>query len=71
MTDATEKTVRIMKRNAESLLQSKDEEYACWQSRPLSSGWWPCRNSALLSSRCAGMKLKLDVNFCDLLSAFR
>src|SRR5712692_7800464 len=35
-----------------------------------SSGWWPCRNSALLSSRSAAMKLKLDGNFCDLLSAF-
>src|SRR5712691_11556163 len=36
-----------------------------------SSGWWPCRNSTLLSSRSAAMKLKLDGNFCDLLSAFR
>jgi hypothetical protein len=35
MTDATEKTVRIMRRNTESLLQFKDEEYAYWQSRPL------------------------------------
>jgi hypothetical protein len=26
--------VRIMKRSTESLLQSKDEEYAYWQSRP-------------------------------------
>ncbi len=34
MTDASEKTVRIMRRNTESLLQSKDEEYAYWQSRP-------------------------------------
>ena len=34
MTDATEKAVRIMRRNTESLLQSKDEEYAYWQSRP-------------------------------------
>src|SRR5579859_2965432 len=38
--------------------------------RPLSA-WWPCRSSALLSSRSAAMKLKLDGNFCDLLSAFR
>src|SRR5258708_32219205 len=36
-----------------------------------SKGWWPCRNSVLLSSRSAAMKLKLDANFCDLLSAFR
>jgi hypothetical protein len=34
MTDATEKAVRIMRCNTESLLQSKDEEYAYWQSRP-------------------------------------
>jgi hypothetical protein len=34
MADATEKTVRIMRSDAESLLQSKDEEYAYWQSRP-------------------------------------
>jgi hypothetical protein len=26
--------VRILKRNTENLLQSKDEEYAYWQSRP-------------------------------------
>ncbi len=26
--------VRILKRDAETLLQSKDEEYAYWQSRP-------------------------------------
>jgi hypothetical protein len=34
MTDSSEKTVRIMRRNTESLLQSKDEEYTYWQSRP-------------------------------------
>ncbi len=34
MTDASEKTVRIMRGDAEGLLQSKDEEYAYWQSRP-------------------------------------
>ncbi len=34
MTDASEKTVRIMRRDTGSLLQSKDEEYAYWQSRP-------------------------------------
>jgi hypothetical protein len=34
MADATEKTVRIMRRNTESLLESKDEEYAYWQGRP-------------------------------------
>jgi hypothetical protein len=33
MTDAAKKTVRIIRRNAESPLQSKDEEYAYWQSR--------------------------------------
>jgi hypothetical protein len=33
MTDAAKKTVRIIRRNSESLLQSKDEEYAYWQSR--------------------------------------
>jgi hypothetical protein len=34
MTDASQMAVRILKRNAENLLQSKDEEYAYWQSRP-------------------------------------
>lgn len=33
MTDASEMTVRILRRNTENLLQSKDEEYAYWQSR--------------------------------------
>ena len=34
MTTTSEKTVRVLNRNEESLLQSKDEEYAYWQSRP-------------------------------------
>jgi hypothetical protein len=34
MKEGTEMTVRILRRNAETLLQSKDEEYAYWQSRP-------------------------------------
>lgn len=34
MTTASEKTVRIFSRGQESFSQSKDEEYAYWQSRP-------------------------------------
>jgi hypothetical protein len=34
MTDANKKAVRIMTLDTESLMQSKDEEYAYWQSRP-------------------------------------
>jgi len=34
VTAKSEKTVRVLNRNEESLLQSKDEEYAYWQSRP-------------------------------------
>jgi hypothetical protein len=34
MTKADGTTVRILRRDTESLLQSKDEEYAYWQSRP-------------------------------------
>ena len=34
MKNAIETTVRILKRNPGTLLQSKDEEYAYWQSRP-------------------------------------
>jgi hypothetical protein len=34
MTDASQMTVRILKRNMQNLSQSKDEEYAYWQSRP-------------------------------------
>ena len=34
MTDASNMTVRVLKRNTENLLRSKDEEYAYWQSRP-------------------------------------
>jgi hypothetical protein len=33
MTDASERTVRILTCNAETLLLSKDEEYAYWQCR--------------------------------------
>ena len=32
--NARNMTVRILKRSAENLQQSKDEEYAYWQSRP-------------------------------------
>jgi hypothetical protein len=34
MIDANVTTVRILRRNAENLQQSKDEEYAYWQGRP-------------------------------------
>jgi hypothetical protein len=34
MTKASEMAVRILTLNSEALLQSKDEEYAYWQSRP-------------------------------------
>ncbi len=34
MTDLDGTTVRILRSDTESLLQSKDEEYAYWQSRP-------------------------------------
>ena len=34
MTTASEKTVRILSHDQESFSQSKDEEYAYWQSRP-------------------------------------
>jgi len=34
MRDANERTVRVLRRSAETFLQSKDEEYAYWQSRP-------------------------------------
>jgi len=34
MTNKGDMTVRIIPRNTESLLRSKDEEYAYWQSRP-------------------------------------
>ena len=34
MNQGTERTVRILRLDTETLLQSKDEEYAYWQSRP-------------------------------------
>jgi hypothetical protein len=34
MTNASKMTVRILRRDTESLQQFKDEEYAYWQSRP-------------------------------------
>jgi len=34
MTNASKMTVRILRRDTQSLQQSKDEEYAYWQSRP-------------------------------------
>ena len=34
MTATSDKTLRILDRSEENLSQSKDEEYAYWQSRP-------------------------------------
>jgi hypothetical protein len=34
VTTINEKTLRILDRSEQSLSQSKDEEYAYWQSRP-------------------------------------
>ena len=34
MSDASKMSVRILKCNTETLSQSKNEEYAYWQSRP-------------------------------------
>jgi hypothetical protein len=34
MTATSKTSVRVLKRNPENLQQSKDEEYAYWQSRP-------------------------------------
>jgi hypothetical protein len=34
VTGGNDRTVRILQRNTETLMKSKDEEYAYWQSRP-------------------------------------
>ena len=71
MTGENQMSVRILKLDAEGLQQSKDEEYAYWQSRPPAE-----RLAAMLELSFAffeerTMKLKLGADFCDLLSAFR
>jgi hypothetical protein len=71
MNDGMEATVRILKRNTETLLQSKDEEYAYWQSRPAVERLTAMQELSLAFFEEPAMKLKLGADFCDLLSAFR
>ena len=63
-------TVRILKRNAESLVRSKDEEYAYWQSRPPLERLVAMQELSFAFHEERAMKLKLGADFCDLLSAF-
>lgn len=70
MTDANQMTVRILKRDTESLQQSKDEEYAYWQSRPPAERLAATLELSFALFEERAMKLKLGADFCDLLSVF-
>ena len=72
MSDASHQmTVRILKRNTETLLRSKDEEYAYWQTRPPAERLAAMQELSSVFFEERAMKLKLGADFCDLLSAFR
>lgn len=70
MTGRRDISVRILEQNAETLLQSKDEEYAYWQSRP------PLERLAAMQELSSAffeepaMKLKLGADFRELLRSF-
>lgn len=71
MTNASKMTVRVLKRSAESLAQSKDEEYAYWQSRPPLERLVAMQELSFAFHEERAMKLRLAADFTDLLSAFR
>jgi hypothetical protein len=71
MSNAAETTGRILRNDKEALQQSKDEEYAYWQSRPPVERLAAMQELSLAFFQESAMKLKLDADFCDLLSAFR
>jgi len=71
MSNASETTVRILRNDRETLQQSKDEEYAYWQSRPPVERLAAMQELSLAFFEEPAMKLKLSADCCDLLSAFR
>ena len=71
MTNASEMTVRVLKCSTESLLQSKDEEYAYWQSRSPLERLVAMQELSFAFHQERALKLRLGADFCDLLSAFR
>ena len=71
MNNARETNVRILRNDKETLQQSKDEEYAYWQSRPPFERLAAMQELSLAFFEEPAMKLKLRADFCVLLSAFR
>ena len=68
---AAETTGRILRNDKETLQQSKDEEYAYWQSRAPAERLAAMQELSLaFFEEPAAMKLKLGADFCALLSAF-
>ena len=70
MTNTSKTTVRVLTNNTESLVQSKDEEYAYWQSRPPLERLVAMQELSFAFFEEPAMKLRLGADFCDLLSAF-
>lgn len=70
MTNASKMTVQILKRDAEGLARSKDEEYAYWQNRPPLERLVAMQELSVAFYEDRAMRLKLSSDFCDLLSAF-
>jgi len=71
MSNTGETTVRILRNHKETHQQSKDEEYAYWQSRPPVERLAAMQELSLAFFEEPAMKLKLGADFCDLLSVFR
>lgn len=70
MSKAADTTGRILRNDKETLQQSKDEEYAYWQSRAPVERLAAMQELSLAFFEEPAMKLKLSADFCDLLSAF-
>lgn len=71
MTERKTMPVRILEQNPETLLQSKDEEYAYWQSRPPFERLAAMLELSFAFFEDSAMKLKVGPDFRDLLRAFR
>jgi hypothetical protein len=70
MIDRREMSVRILEQNAETLMRSKDEEYAYWQSRPAVERLRAMQELSAAFFEEPAMKLKLAADFRDPLRAF-
>jgi hypothetical protein len=71
VSDETAKAVRVLRRDALTLAESKDEEYAYWQSRSPLDRLVAMQKLSFAFFEGSDNAAETDSNFCDLLAAFQ